>query len=241
MRPLIGIPLRYDVSKKSTALSYIYESQRLSIQKLGADILPIPPVIEVDNKETRLRDYPKLTPQNINSMNRYLEMCDGILLPGGIKILPSDRYILDYAIEHRIPILGICLGMQTMSCYQDELVMEKNSEEGIRHDQEENEKYKHKVKISKDSLLYRIIGQEEIEVNSFHKYHATSNKHYKAVAYSEDGLIEGIEYPSEVFNMGVQWHPEKMIEFDEPSKKLLQYFINECAKYEENKKIRQFN
>ena len=230
MRPLIGIPLRYDVNKKDTSLSYLYDSMRLSIQKLGCDILPIPPIIEVDNKETELKNYPELTRENIQSINRYLDMCDGIILPGGIKILPTDRYILEYAIDKKIPILGICLGMQTMSCYNEELKLDRNSEEGLNHNQNVDEIYKHKVIINKDSLLYKIIGQEEIEVNSFHNYHATQNYIYKTVAYSEDGLIEAIEYPSDTFNIGVQWHPEKMCDFDESSRKLMTYFVEECKK-----------
>lgn len=228
MRPLIGIPLRYDVSKKETSLSYIYDSQRLSIQKLGADILPIPPIIEVDNKETKLKDYPELSKDNIDSLNRYLDMCDGIILPGGIKILPSDRYILDYAIKHKIPILGICLGMQTMSCYNEDINLEENANDGINHNQSIDEIYKHKVRINRHSRLYKIIGKDEIMVNSFHNRHVTPNHIYKAVAHSEDGLIEAIEYPSDTFNIGVQWHPERMYDFDEASNKLMKYFINEC-------------
>lgn len=228
MRPLIGIPLRYDVNKNDISLSYLYDSQRLAIQKLGADILPIPPIIEVDNKETELKNYPELSFENKKSLNRYLNMCDGIILPGGIKILPSDRYILEYAIDKKIPILGICLGMQTMSCYNEEINLEKI--ENDNHNQKLDEKYKHKVKINNDSLLYNIIGEEEINVNSFHKYHATTNHIYKTVAYSDDGLIEAIEYPSDTFNIGVQWHPEKMLDFDESSRKLMLYFLKECEK-----------
>ncbi len=235
MRPLIGIPLRYDVSKKETSLSYLYDSQRLSVQKLGADILPIPPVIEVDNKDTKLKDYPSLSKENIKSLNRYLDMCDGIILPGGIKILPSDRYILEYAINNKIPILGICLGMQTMSCYNEDIALEENEKYGINHDQNDDEKYKHNVIINKDSLLYKIIGEERIMVNSFHKKHVTPNFIYNISAYSEDGLIEAVEFPSNTFNIGVQWHPERMCEFDEPSKKLMTYFIKECEKNRKKK------
>ena len=230
MRPLIGIPLRYDVNKNDTSLSYLYDSQRLCVQKLGGDILPIPPIIEVDNKETSLKDYPDLSIENKMSLNRYLDMCDGIILPGGIKMLPTDRYILEYAIEKNIPILGICLGMQTMACYNEDIILEKNNENGFNHNQGNDETYKHKVKVNKDSLLYKIIGEEEISVNSYHNYHITKNHIYKSVAYSEDGLIEAIEFPTDTFNMGVQWHPEKMTEFDELSRKLMTYFIDVCEK-----------
>ena len=235
-RPLIGMPLRFDVNKNNTSLSYLYDSMRLPIQKLGCDILPIPPIMEIDNKES-LKNYKELTDENIKSLNRYLDMCDGIILPGGIKILPTDRYILEYAIDNNIPILGICLGMQTMSCYKEDIILEKNSVDGINHKQSDDEVYKHKVRINKNSLLYKIMGEEEIMVNSFHNYHATKNKYYNTVAYSEDGLIEAIEYPSETFNIGVQWHPEKLVDIDEYSKKLIMYFINESKRTKRKAKV----
>ena len=231
MKPIIGIPLRYEDDKKGVSISYVYESMRRSVQKLGGDVMPISPVVDTDSYKTRFSEFPELTEENIKSLNRFLDMCDGLILPGGIKLIPTDLYILEYAIKKQIPVLGICLSMHMMSCYQEEKVeMEKNDENGINHDQGVDEIYKHKVKIDKNSLLYHIIGEEEIEVNSFHKYHATPNSIYKTVAYSEDGLIEAIEFPSKVFNMGVQWHPERMIDYDEPSRKLMEYFINETEK-----------
>ena len=125
--------------------------------------------------------------------------------------------------------------MQMMSCYKEDIQLEKNSDSGINHNQSRTETYKHKVKILKNSLLYKIIGKEEIEVNSFHNYHVTENHLYNTVAYSEDGLIEAIEYPSNTFNIGVQWHPERMVDYDDSSYKLMTYFIDEAIKYCEEK------
>lgn len=44
------------------------------------------------------------------------------------------------------------------------------------------------------------------------------------VAYSEDGIIEAIEDKTKRFFIGVQWHPESLIN-DEYSNKLFDYFI----------------
>ena len=44
------------------------------------------------------------------------------------------------------------------------------------------------------------------------------------VAYSEDKVLEAIEDSSKKFFIGVQWHPESLME-DENSKKLFDYFI----------------
>lgn len=46
------------------------------------------------------------------------------------------------------------------------------------------------------------------------------------MAYSEDGLIEGIYMPSHKFILGVQWHPEFSYKADENSKKLISAFVS---------------
>lgn len=235
MKPLIGIPLRYSI-EDDISIICISEPLRRSVQKLGGRVMPIAPVVDVDSTKTKLEDFPDITAENINDLNNFLEMCDGLILPGGNKFLPTDMYILDYAIKNNIPVLGICLSMQMMSCYQEDILMEKNDDTLLNHNQEKDKLFQHKVKIDHDSLLYQIIEKDEIEVNSFHNYHITPNHIYKSVAKSPDGVIEAIEYPNSTFNMGVQWHPERSIDKDEISKKLLKYFIEECRIYNKRKK-----
>ena len=84
--------------------------------------------------------------------------------------------------------------------------------------------------IKKDSTLYKILGKEELMVNSFHNYHVSIDNQYIVTANSEDGYIEGIELPNKKFHMGIQWHPEISYEFDEDSKKIINYFIEVCKK-----------
>lgn len=118
-----------------------------------------------------------------------------------------------------------------MSCYQEDVKTEINETE-INHDQENYDILTHKIYINENSKLFEIVGEKEIMVNSFHKYHALENHIYKTVATSEDGLIEGIEYPANFFNIGLQWHPEISYDFDENSKKIIDYFINETEKFQ---------
>ena len=89
-------------------------------------------------------------------------------------------------------------------------------------------KYVHKVKILKDSLLYKIIGKEEIKVNSRHNYHVPEKLDYLKSAYATDGIIEAVESKDNKFTLGVQWHPETMISYDEDAKKIIQAFIDKC-------------
>ena len=238
MKPIIGVPLRYDYLKDDRPILYLGEKVRRTLQKAGAIVYSITPVQDVDYINTKISDFKELTKEEKKIIHKNLSLCDGILFPGGIKFTPYDRYILEYAIENKIPVLGICLGMQLMSCYDEDIKLEKN-ETNINHKQEDDFILTHKVKIDKNSKLYQIIGKEEILVNSFHKYHATENHIYKTVATSEDGLIEAIEFPSNTFNIGVQWHPEISYDFDDNSKKIIDYFISEATKLKKKKEEKE--
>ena len=222
MKPIIGIPLRYAFSKNDKAILYMNEYVRRTFQTAGALILAIPPVKDVNYIETRGNMFEELTDDDKKTIEAYLNMCNGIFLPGGVKFTPNDRYLLERAIEKELPILGVCLGMQMMSCYKEDIVIKENEE--VNHDQGNDETILfHKVKIDKNSKLYEILGVKEFEVNSLHDRHVTPNSIYKTVGYSTDGLIEAIEYPSKVFNIGVQWHPEISYRFDDNSKKIIDY------------------
>ena len=90
-------------------------------------------------------------------------------------------------------------------------------------------KYVHKLKIEKDTKLYKILIKDEIQINSRHNYHLTSVNDLKISAYSEDGLIESVEAKNIRFVLGVQWHPESMLEYDEDSNKIFDAFISSCT------------
>lgn len=227
MRPVIGIPLRYQKLEDGRAIVYISERMRRTVQLAGGFVYPISPVQNVDNIYTKGNEFPELTVDEKEMIEKSLSLCDGIMFPGGIKFTPYDRYLLELAIEKKIPVLGICLGMQMMSCYQEDINL-SDIDTGVNHYQENDDELTHLVTINKNSKLYKIIGKEEILVNSFHKRCSSENNIYKVVAYSEDGIIEAIEYPGDYFNIGVQWHPEISYEFDNNSKLIIDAFIEEC-------------
>lgn len=46
--------------------------------------------------------------------------------------------------------------------------------------------------------------------------------------YSEDGIVEAIELKENDFAIGVQWHPERIIDDSIECKKLFDKFIEVC-------------
>lgn len=168
-----------------------------------------------------------------------LEMCDGLILPGGERVRPVNFEVIDYFYKNNKPILGICLGMQTLAMYSVNIendsikriikrIDNDNNHWPIELLRNNNDSLAHNIKIDKNSRLYEIIKQDEVMVNSVHKSTVLEvGSNFAISALSEDGLIEGIEYKGDdKFVMGVQFHPEVLPQFNG----IFEKFILECEK-----------
>lgn len=223
-KPIIGIIARVE-NPGNTGKLVVEEKYREMIINHGGNPFAVLPSQPIDYTCTKGSEQPELTDEEKNMIISQIKIADGLLLPGGIKINKFDRFIVEYAIENNIPILGICLGMQTIANYKKDLVLEENNT-FINHNVEDG--LAHSVTLDKNSKLYNIIGIERFDVVSKHSRHVQPNPLLDVVAVSDDNIIEAVEMKDKTFCIGVQWHPDSMD--DETSNRLLDYFINACKR-----------
>ena len=86
------------------------------------------------------------------------------------------------------------------------------------------------IGVAPDSRLRELLGKDSIETNSMHHQSVKAlGASLVAVAWTEDGVIEGIEIPGESFVVGVQWHPEELVGWSKASRRLFEGVISATA------------
>lgn len=142
---------------------------------------------------------------------------------------------MQQALSFKLPILGICRGMQILNLalggtiYQD---LSLRPEKSLNHMQLSLDRSDvcHRLSISNSSLLCKICG-ETMDVNSFHHQCInTLGDTLKTAAIAPDGVIEAVESSVFPFAVGVQWHPECMYHVSEPMKNLFLLFVRASKK-----------
>lgn len=188
-------------------------------------------------------------------LQHYAQLCDGFLFCGGDDITPLLFFeepafgigSIDLAVDQfqinlmkqllfhtPKPILAICRGMQVLNVacggtiYQD-ISLQPGTP--FNHMQTSNKRsdISHKIEIEQDTLLYHILGSTAY-TNSYH--HQTVHKPGLGIHYSattSDGTVEALEMPSHPYVIGVQWHPECMLETAEPMQRLFTSFIQRSS------------
>ena len=238
MGPIIGILTRSGVNEKGTPVEYCMESTRMAIIKAGGVPIMLTPPQDMDYFTTKSSEMPDLTGMEQEMVLYQIDKLDGLFIPGGDKITKYDYYVFGECLKRNIPIFGVCLGMQLIANYKIDnfkLLDVPNKEVHFKEDYKEQA---HSVVIDKNSLLYQILGKEEIMVNSHHLRCVDYTKECNVIAKSSDGVIEAVELKNYDFCLGVQWHPEVTISDDINSKKIFAYFLK---KAESRNKEKSFN
>ena len=176
------------------------------LAKMGED--------EIEEKDKLKLDY-------------ILNMCDAFILPGGSYFYKFDEYVINYAIKHNKPLLSICLGFQDVCSMFSEKRDKFDMTDRLSDDSHcgpANE-YIHDIDIKKGTKLYDIIGKDKIAINSVHYDYINFIPHDLVISArsSDDDVIEAIEITDLKFFIGVQWHPEYLM--DDASIKIFDSFI----------------
>lgn len=192
---------------------------------------------------------------DLDTIQKQLSICDGLLLPGGNDINPLlynelpmpklgkcndfiDWYqinLINIALEKNLPILGVCRGAQVINVacggtiYQD-ISYAVNSP--LNHIQNSHLSEKcHPIYINANTILNNILENKYI-VNSSH--HQCINKlapNFIISSVAPDGIIESIEMINKSFVIGVQWHPEMLALKDNKMLQLFNAFVYNCTKF----------
>ncbi len=209
--PLIGITSVYEPAKERESAK---TSTPFAYAQAVAENGGVPVVLPTIDDERILR--------------RYLDELDGLVLIGGDDIPPEaygeqphetveplvpqryefERKLIARWLDSGKPLLGVCLGMQfTNVVAGGTMIQDIPSEVGKTVD---HRKY-HRVVIVAPSTLAEILGAGEATVlSSHHQAVDDLGKNLRAVARSEDGVVEALERTNGPFGLFVQWHPEAM-------------------------------
>ncbi|MDX2192784.1 MAG: gamma-glutamyl-gamma-aminobutyrate hydrolase family protein [Gemmatimonadales bacterium] len=181
-----------------------------------------------------------------------LDGADALLLSGGEDLDPAlygaaasphlgevsterdtfELALFEAARDRRLPILGICRGIQVINVacggtlWQD-LPTEHPGPVDHRPGLARNQRM-HEVACTPGSRLAAILGTAPLGVNSFHHQAVRTLGHgLVATAHAPDGLVEGIEgTDDDGWLVGVQWHPEEMhAEVHAPEERLFGAFL----------------
>lgn len=188
--PIVGVSQRVDsVAGRDEIRDSV--DQKLLQWIVCAGFLPVP----VPNILSLAEDSQELT------LDNWLLAIQpsGLLLSGGNDIgeYPTrdatERFLLTWAAERRVPVIGICRGMQLMASWAGvELVKVAG-----------HVKTRHELQVSD------LVDEWPRDVNSFHNWALSAcPANFDIAAKAEDGSIEAIKHKALPWEAWM-WHPER--------------------------------
>ncbi|MBD1849187.1 CTP synthase [Leptolyngbya sp. FACHB-711] len=173
-----------------------------------------------------------------NSVDRLLGGVQGILVPGGFGSRGIDGKItaIQYAREHKLPFLGLCLGMQCSVIEWARHVAKLSDANSAEFDAncqnpiinllpEQQDVVDlggtmrlglYPCRITPNTLTAKLYGQEVVYERHRHRYEFNNTYRtlflesgYQVSGTSPDGrLVEIVELPGHPFFVATQFHPE---------------------------------
>lgn len=247
-RPLIGVPTQtlqaIDGIPKELPHSWVMNHRYYTaLASVGAAPVMVPLLVS-----------------DVAALRGIYDALDGVFIAGGVDVDPSSyheprsalcgRTDLDrdgveilftqWARADGKPVFGVCRGLQIINVaaggtlYQD---CTEYLEGAIRHDYFPNDGFArdylpHTVRVERGTRLHGIFGSDEVPVNSMHHQGLKRIADGLTVsATAPDGLIEALEVPGDTFVVGVQWHPEMLVDSDPGTRRLFNAFVAAAREY----------
>lgn len=219
---LIAISQRQQYNKYNAPIDVLEHAYPLFFDSCGIRILPLPNI-----------------PSQVEYYFDHFPI-KGIILTGGEDIDPkiygeniewpnlspfrdqTEKKLVEIAVAQKIPVLGLCRGMQFLNVFFGGKVV-KNIKEEITAEHSPGKD--HPVTITEEKII-SALGKKEVLVNSYHNQAVTAqtlSPQLKSFAIAEQDIIEGLYHPSLPI-AGIQWHPERKSPDEEINKKLLEAF-----------------
>ena len=215
MKPTIGITLD---NKENTAASGVYECG-----------------VGYSQCVARAGGVPVLLPHEVELVPRYIELCDGFILTGGVdprmeqfgeatdtraRKMAERRQAFELALIEALQplpekaVLGVCLGMQLMTLHAGGK-LNQFLPDTLKEPEIHQKCNRHTVRVIVPTSAAYGEGDRGIDaassdtVVSSHRQAMATPGRLRLIATANDDVIEGVDDPSRPFYVGVQWHPER--------------------------------
>ena len=157
---------------------------------------------------------PMLMTSGISDHEEYIQMLmpNAVVLTGGNNIGQAperdqlETALLIYAAEYRLPVLGICRGMQMINHHQGGKLRSVSGHVAVRH-----------------RVNGPLVGSRGRELNSYHEQGLLDTDlgdHLQAVAWCDDGVVEALRHDEWPW-LGIMWHPERDFPVSESDQQLI--------------------
>jgi putative glutamine amidotransferase len=232
--PLIGVSTSITIGEYPER-AYVNSAYVRAVEQAGGIPVLLPPQLSAAARETLWRRL------------------DGLVLTGGGDIEPSrfdqaphpktalvsaerdglELELVDRALRDDVPLFGICRGLQVLNVALGGSLHQHIADvagTAVNHSQAEKRHVAtHPVKLlTEGTRLGGIVGTPELSVNSFHHQALkTLGRGLREVAWAPDQVIEAVEHEDRGrFVVGVQWHPEDLVEQDAAARALFSAVVD---------------